>query len=140
MPAKPRLTVTVWPDTADSVAVTVATPPFSANREGLDVHLSAAEPEIVGYSYAAVERPLVRVLARMEEAGVRVDLEFLRELSVELTKECGELEAKIHATAGERFNVNSTPQLRTILFEKLGLTPVKKTKTGPGARITVKSA
>jgi DNA polymerase-1 len=80
--------------------------------------------------YRTVERPLVRVLARMEEAGVRVDLEFLRELSVELTKECGELEARIHAAAGERFNVNSTPQLRRILFEKLGLTPVKKTKTG----------
>ncbi|HKN91539.1 MAG TPA: DNA polymerase I, partial [Acidimicrobiia bacterium] len=81
--------------------------------------------------YQKVERPLVRVLARMEEAGVRVDLEFLKELSVELTKECGELEARIHAAAGERFNVNSTPQLRKILFEKLGLTPVKKTKTGP---------
>ena len=81
--------------------------------------------------YQTVERPLVRVLARMEEAGVRVDLEFLRELSVELTKECGELEARIHAAAGERFQINSVPQLRKILFEKLGLTPVKKTKTGP---------
>ena len=81
--------------------------------------------------YQTVERPLVRVLARMEEAGVRVDLEFLRELSVELTKECGELEARIHAAAGERFQINSVPQLRRILFEKLGLTPVKKTKTGP---------
>jgi DNA polymerase I len=80
--------------------------------------------------YQRVERPLVRVLARMEEAGVRVDLEFLRELGIELTKECGELEARIHAAAGERFNVNSTPQLRHILYEKLGLTPVKKTKTG----------
>jgi len=81
--------------------------------------------------YQTVERPLVRVLARMEEAGVRVDLEFLKELSVELTKECGELEGRIHAAAGERFAVNSVPQLRRILFEKLGLTPVKKTKTGP---------
>jgi DNA polymerase-1 len=81
--------------------------------------------------YQTVERPLVRVLTRMEEAGVRVDMEFLRELSVELTKECGELEARIHAAAGERFQVNSVPQLRKILFEKLGLTPVKKTKTGP---------
>jgi DNA polymerase I len=80
--------------------------------------------------YTRIERPLVRVLARMEDVGVRVDLEFLRELSIELTKECGELEARIHAAAGERFNVNSTPQLRRILFEKLGMTPVKKTKTG----------
>ena len=81
--------------------------------------------------YQTVERPLVRVLTRMEEAGVRVDLDFLRELSVELTKECGELETRIHAEAGERFQINSVPQLRKILFEKLGLTPVKKTKTGP---------
>ena len=81
--------------------------------------------------YQTIERPLVRVLARMEEAGVGVDLDFLRELSVELTKECGELEARIYAAAGERFQVNSVPQLRRILFEKLGLTPVKKTKTGP---------
>jgi DNA polymerase I len=81
--------------------------------------------------YQTVERPLVRVLARMEEAGVRVDTAFLRDLSVELTKECGELETRIHAAAGERFQVNSVPQLRRILFEKLGLTPVKKTKTGP---------
>ena len=80
--------------------------------------------------YARVERPLVRVLARMEEAGVRVDLEFLRELAISLTKECGELEARIHEAAGEHFNVNSTPQLRRVLYEKLGLTPVKKTKTG----------
>jgi DNA polymerase-1 len=81
--------------------------------------------------YRTIERPLVRVLARMEEAGIRVDLDFLRELSVELTKECGELEARIHAAAGERFIINSVPQLRKILFDKLGLTPVKKTKTGP---------
>ncbi|HYH50339.1 MAG TPA: DNA polymerase I [Acidimicrobiia bacterium] len=80
--------------------------------------------------YQTIERPLVRVLARMEEAGVRIDLEFLRELSIELTKECGELEARIHAAAGERFNVNSPPQLGKILFDKLGLTPVKKTRTG----------
>ncbi|MGH9037620.1 MAG: DNA polymerase, partial [Acidimicrobiia bacterium] len=80
--------------------------------------------------YRRIERPLVRVLARMEEAGVRVDLEFLRELAITLTKECGELEARIHEAAGEHFNVNSTPQLRRVLYEKLGLNPVKKTKTG----------
>src|SRR5213078_2639328 len=45
--------------------------------------------------------------------------------------ECRRLEAEIQAQAGEQFNVNSTPQLRVVLFEKLGLTPVKKTKTGP---------
>jgi DNA polymerase-1 len=81
--------------------------------------------------YERFEQPLVRVLARMEAAGIAVDLEFLEELSIELTSQCRELEAKIHAHAGEAFNVNSTPQMRHILFEKLGLTPVKRTKTGP---------
>jgi DNA polymerase-1 len=78
-----------------------------------------------------MELPLVRVLARMEEAGIRIDLEFLNELGKELNDECRRLEGEIHAHAGEQFNVNSTPQLRRILFEKLELVPVKKTKTGP---------
>jgi DNA polymerase-1 len=81
--------------------------------------------------YERFEQPLVRVLARMEAAGVAIDLKFLEELSVELTGQCRELEARIHAHAGEAFNVNSTPQMRRILFEVLGLTPVKRTKTGP---------
>jgi DNA polymerase-1 len=81
--------------------------------------------------YETVELPLVRVLAKMEDAGVRIDTEYLAELGRELGDQCRQLEAEIHAHAGEPFNVNSTPQLRHVLFEKLGLTPVKKTKTGP---------
>ncbi len=81
--------------------------------------------------YQRIERPLVRVLARMEDAGVRIDREFLDELRTELTQSCEDLVTRIHAHAGEEFNVNSTPQLRRILFDKLGLVPVKKTKTGP---------
>jgi DNA polymerase I len=81
--------------------------------------------------YTKMELPLVRVLARMEEAGIRIDLDFLNDLGKELNDECRRLEAEIHTHADEQFNVNSTPQLRRILFEKLGLTPVKKTKTGP---------
>jgi DNA polymerase-1 len=81
--------------------------------------------------YDRFERPLVRVLARMETAGIRVDREFLGELSAELNTECDRLMRAIWAHAGEEFNVNSTPQLRVVLFDKLGLVPVKKTKTGP---------
>ncbi len=81
--------------------------------------------------YENIERPLVAVLAKMEDAGVRIDVGFLEELGKELGDDCRRLEAEIHTHAGEQFNVNSTPQLRRILFEKLGLTPVKKTKTGP---------
>jgi DNA polymerase-1 len=81
--------------------------------------------------YERFERPLVRVLQRMERAGVKIDVEFLEDLRAELTDQCRDLERRIHAHAGEPFNVNSTPQLRKVLFEQLGLTPVKKTKTGP---------
>ncbi len=81
--------------------------------------------------YERFEKPLVRVLAEMERAGIRIDVEFLTELGSELTDRCRALEAEIHKHAGETFNVNSTPQLRKVLFDHLGLTPVKKTKTGP---------
>ena len=81
--------------------------------------------------YERFELPLVRVLARMESNGIRIDREFLEALSADLGQQCESLVERIHAAAGEEFNVNSTPQLRTILFEKLGLVPVKKTKTGP---------
>jgi DNA polymerase-1 len=81
--------------------------------------------------YERFELPLVRVLARMEQAGILIDREFLENLRHDLSQQCDEYVRRIHAHAGEEFNVNSTPQLRVILFEKLGLVPVKKTKTGP---------
>jgi DNA polymerase-1 len=80
--------------------------------------------------YDEVERPLVRVLAQMEDAGVRVDVEKLRRLASELASEAHRLEEEIQDLAGTQFVVNSTPQLREILFNKLGLTPQKRTKTG----------
>jgi DNA polymerase-1 len=80
--------------------------------------------------YDDVERPLVRVLARMEKVGVRVDVGKLRALSEGLVAEAKRLEAEIQELAGEPFLVNSTVQLRHILFDKLALQPQKKTKTG----------
>ena len=80
--------------------------------------------------YDEVERPLVRVLAAMEEAGVRVDVAELRALASGLAAEAGRLEEEIQDLAGTRFVVNSTPQLREVLFTKLGLSPQKRTKTG----------
>ena len=77
-----------------------------------------------------IEVPLVRVLARMEILGVGVDEGELRRLRDRLVTRCDELRALIWADAGEEFNVNSTVKLREILFEKLELTPQKKTKTG----------
>jgi DNA polymerase-1 len=77
-----------------------------------------------------IETPLVRVLARMEIVGVGVDEGELRRLNDSLIARCDELRAQICADAGEEFNVNSTVKLREILFERLGLAPQKKTKTG----------
>ncbi len=81
--------------------------------------------------YEKVERPLVRALVKMEIAGIKMDRDFLEVLRSELQSQCDDLERKIHTHAGEPFVVNSVPQLRRILFEKLELTPVKRTKTGP---------
>jgi DNA polymerase-1 len=80
--------------------------------------------------YDEVERPLVRVLALMEEMGVRVDVTELKALADELAAEAARLDREIQELAGEPFTVGSTPQLRQILFTKLGLTPQKRTKTG----------
>ncbi len=80
--------------------------------------------------YDDIERPLVRVLAKMEQLGVGVDVGELERLRDDLVSECDRLEAAIKEQAGHDFNVNSTKQLREVLFEELELTPQKKTKTG----------
>ena len=80
--------------------------------------------------YGEIENPLVRVLARMEYVGVGVDEAELRALNERFTAECARLQAEVHDVAGREFNLNSTPQLRDILFTERKLAPVKKTKTG----------
>ncbi|MBA3303730.1 MAG: DNA polymerase I, partial [Acidimicrobiia bacterium] len=80
--------------------------------------------------YDSVERPLVRVLALMEAVGIAVDVEYLRALNERLAVEALELEKRIQEEAGTEFKVNSTPQLRKVLFDDLGLSPSKRTKTG----------
>ena len=77
-----------------------------------------------------IELPLIGVLARMEHLGIGVDVDRLTALRDELVAHTDQLKKVIHDLAGEEFNVNSTKQLQVILFENLGLTPVKKTKTG----------
>lgn len=77
--------------------------------------------------YREIERPLTPVLARMEIAGVAIDIPFLREMSARMEKDLRVLEQKIWAEAGEDFNVNSPVKLGQILFEKLGYPVLKKT-------------
>jgi DNA polymerase-1 len=78
-----------------------------------------------------IEVPLIPVLVDMEWKGIAVDVGGLRELSVEFGQELRRLEGAIYREAGTEFNINSTPQLRHVLFEKLQLPMLKKTKTGP---------
>ncbi len=80
--------------------------------------------------FEEIELPLVPILARMEVAGIAVDRTFLEDLGTDLKKRLGALEERIHADAGEPFNINSTQQLREILFERLELPVIKKTPKG----------
>lgn len=78
-----------------------------------------------------IEMPLVKVLAKMESNGVKIDIEGLRQISNEQTKEISEIENRIYEIAETSFNIGSPKQLGEILFEKLKIkAPAKKTKTG----------
>ncbi len=80
--------------------------------------------------YADLERPLISVLARMERAGMAVDVARLRQLSEEFAGQMATMEEEIYKLAGRPFNINSPPQLRQILFDELKLPPLSKTPGG----------
>jgi DNA polymerase-1 len=80
--------------------------------------------------YREVELPLVRVLAAMEDAGVKIDTYRMGEITARLADRVEELEEKAYELAGEEFMIGSTQQVARILFEKLDLTPGRKGKTG----------
>ncbi len=84
-----------------------------------------------------MEMPLMQVLAEMERAGVKVDAKLLGTMSKQLAQKMEAAEKTIYELAGETFNINSTKQLAEILFVKLGLTPVKRTKTGFSTNVDV---
>ena len=84
-----------------------------------------------------IEMPLVRVLADMELAGVSIDSEKLGSLGVDMARRLKELEKEIYIICGEEFNINSPKQLSCILFDKLNLPSVKKTKTGASTDASV---
>lgn len=83
------------------------------------------------YLFKNVEAPLVKVLASMEQEGIRIDTDFLKNLSEELQKDLAQLETTIYQQAGQEFNLSSPKQLGDILFDKLKLmAKPPKTKTG----------
>jgi len=85
----------------------------------------------LGGIYRDIERPLVPILARMERHGIRVDPARLEAFAKELERELDNLTRDIHAVAGEPFAIASPKQLAHVLFDKLGLPVLRRTKTGP---------
>ncbi len=90
------------------------------------------EMEQIGVAnlFYEIELPLIPILAEMQNHGIRLDREELSRLDEKITRQIGEIEQRIYLMCGMEFNINSTKQLGSILFETLGLPPVKKTKTG----------
>ncbi|AEA34190.1 DNA polymerase I [Hippea maritima] len=84
----------------------------------------------LNFLLSQVETPLSEVLVSMEKRGIKIDSEYLTSFENELANKLYATEKQIHALAGEEFNINSTKELQRILFEKLGIKPIKKTKTG----------
>jgi DNA polymerase-1 len=87
--------------------------------------------------YREVEIPLVSVLADMEWAGIEIDRTLFASLKERFARERQRVEQEIYASAGGEFNINSNPQLREVLFERLKLPIIKKTATGPSTDATV---
>jgi DNA polymerase-1 len=111
----------------DEVSAARVTAVLARLRVPIAEALAEVEEDLL---YSDIELPLVRVLARMEVTGIPVDRQVLQSIAKGLADECQSLETTIQDLAGEPFKVNSVPQLRGVLYDKLGLTPVRKTKTG----------
>ncbi|MEK6692852.1 MAG: DNA polymerase I [Nitrospirota bacterium] len=84
-----------------------------------------------------VEMPLLEVLAEIEMNGFRIDKKLFHEMSIELEGQLNTIIERVYFLAGEEFNINSPKQLSEILFKKLGLKPLKKTKTGYSTNVEV---
>ncbi len=115
---------------------------YSCEDVDITMRLRAVlEPMLVTHGMrellADMEVPLVEVLAEMEWEGIAIDLTWFESLKTRFKAEREAVERAIYGEAGEEFNINSNPQLRKILFEKLGLPVKKKTATGPSTDASV---
>jgi DNA polymerase-1 len=120
--------------TFDCVPVAEATK-YSAEDADVTLRLSLLlKPKLVGAAkrsvYETLERPLVMVLADMEQAGITINPDLLRKLSNDFGKQQAALEKDIHKLAGGEFNIGSPKQLGEILFDRMKLEGGRRTKTG----------
>jgi DNA polymerase I len=99
------------------------------------------EPDLEAHKldplFRDVEMPLVPVLADMETAGIRIDRDFFGDLSGRLGRDLERIQDEIFKEAGGEFNISSTPQLREVLFDRLNLPVLKRTKTGASTDASV---
>ena len=133
-PALGKLFARYHPDAAGAGGGESPEARAAENADAL-ISLGAVLEEKIGEAgltgiFLDMDMPLLPVLCRMEAAGIRIDPEIFRVLSEELEDGTGEIERKVAGIAGADFNINSPKQLSFLLFEKLGLPPQKKTKTG----------
>ena len=87
--------------------------------------------------FQEIEMPLIEVLAEIESNGFKIDVRLLQKMSGELEQELGEVVSRIFDLAKGEFNINSPKQLAEVLFHRLGLTPIRKTKTGHSTDVDV---
>lgn len=105
-----------------------------------DILRKEIDKKELGFVLDDIEDPLVKVLVEMERNGVSVDCKQLSVLGKEILSRLSELEKDIYIICGEEFNINSPKQLAVILFDKLKLPTIKKTKTGPSTDASVLEA
>jgi DNA polymerase-1 len=115
---------------------------YSCEEADMTLRLRALfEPQLEAHQltplFRDIEMPLVEVLAEMEWAGVSIDRPWFTSLKTRFKAERERVERQIYEVAGMEFNINSNPQLREILFEKLGLPVIKRTPTGPSTDASV---
>ncbi|MCL1925685.1 MAG: DNA polymerase I [Syntrophorhabdaceae bacterium] len=103
---------------------------------GVTLEKALRESELLDV-FNSLDMPLLPVLHRMERRGIRIDTQVFLDLSKELAADIEVIRQKVTEVAGPEFNIGSTKQLSFLLFEKLGLPPVKKTKTGYSTDMSV---
>ncbi len=102
-----------------------------------DIYIKKLEDKDLLELYNNIELPLIKVLAQMETNGIYADCEFLEDFSQKIADKIKDIEEKTYELAGEEFNLNSPKQLGEILFDKLELPVIKRTKTGYSTSIDV---
>lgn len=130
------LNSTITDPTLDDVFAITKTYDASVALEKLESAIKSKNMATVLYE---IEWPLIPILQQMKEVGIKIDVDFLKNLGREYHKKLRELETKIWKESGQEFNINSPKQLGEILFEKMGLGGKNIKKTAGGAKSTKES-